>query len=124
MLQNVELVVHDPALRHPLFQALAEWFPHIDTGGAYCTSLKHTEMLFEKLIQRFLLPLSPEPQRFSRLQIRHYGQKLLSLPQVNLIDPHLPQGWSPSPLGPAPQIAQVDRSHRARGYTKLPRHPA
>src|SRR5258707_15282097 len=44
MLQNVKLVVDDPALRHPLFQALPKRFPHVHTRCSYRTSLKSTQL--------------------------------------------------------------------------------
>src|ERR1700689_4501917 len=72
MLQNVKLVVDDPALRHPLFQALPKRFPHIHTGRSNRTSLKRTQMFLEELVQRLFLPLSAEPQWFPRLQIAHH----------------------------------------------------
>jgi hypothetical protein len=40
-------------------------------------------------VQRFFLPLPTEPRRFSRFQIADHGQKLLLLPQVDLIHSHL-----------------------------------
>jgi len=55
------------------------------------------------------------------LQIGHYRQELLLLPQENLIT-HLPQCRSPSPLRPALQLSQVDRPYGARGQAKLPGH--
>src|SRR5215469_12219630 len=61
MLQNVKLVVNDPALRYPLLQALPERFPHIHAGSANHTSLKCTELFLEKLIECLFLPLLPEP---------------------------------------------------------------
>src|ERR1700723_4069240 len=89
MLQNVKLVVHDPALRHPLFQALPKRFPHVHTRGSNRTSLKRTQMFLEDLVQRLFLPLPSEPQRFSRLQIAHHREKFLLLPQMDLIHSHL-----------------------------------
>ena len=77
MLQNVKLVVQDPALRYPLLQVLPERLPHVYTGRSNRTSLKRTQMLLEKLVQGFFLPLSAEPQWLSRLQVRHHRQKLL-----------------------------------------------
>src|SRR5260370_30197873 len=101
MLQNVKLVVHDSIFRHPLLQALPERFPHVHTSGSNRTSLKRTQILLEKLIQRLFLTFPTKPQRFSRLQLRHCCQKLLPLPQVNLVHSHLPQRRSTSPLSPA-----------------------
>src|SRR3984893_15330733 len=121
-LQNVKLVVHDPALWHPRLQALPERFPHVHTSRSNHTSLKPTQVLLEKLIQRFFLTLPSKPLRFSRLQVRHYRQKLLALRQIDLIYSHLPQCGSASPLGPALEIPQIDRAHRARRQSKLPGH--
>jgi len=81
MLQNVKLVVHDPALGHPLLQALPERFPHVHTSRSNRTSLKCTQVLLEELVQRLFLTLPSEPQRFSRLQVGHYRHKLLALPR-------------------------------------------
>ena len=122
MLQNVKLVVDDPALRHPLLQALSERFPHVHTCGSNRTSLKCTQVLLEKLIQPLFLAFPTKPQRFSRLQVGHDRQKLLLLPQVDLIDSHLSQRRSASRSCPALQIPQIDRPHRTRCQAKLPRH--
>src|ERR1700677_1463863 len=85
MLQNVKLVIDDPALRHPLLQALPERFPHVHTRRSNRTSLKRTQVFLEELVQRLFLPLPSEPQRFSRLQIAHHREKFLLLPQMDLI---------------------------------------
>src|SRR5208337_3405961 len=122
MLQNVKLVVHDPALRHPLLQALLKGFPHIDASGSNRTPLKSTQSLLEKLVQRFFLPLPSEPQRLSRLQVRNYRQKLLLLPEIDFVHSHLPSRWPSPTLGPAFQIPQVDGPHRAGSQAQLPRH--
>src|ERR1700679_2742359 len=89
MLQNVKLVVDDPALRHPLLQALPERFPHVDTRRSNRTSLKRTQVFLEELVQRLFLPLPSEPQRFSRLQIAHHREEFLLLPQMDLVHSHL-----------------------------------
>src|ERR1700758_5235695 len=94
MLQDVKLVVDDPALRHPLLQALPERFPHVHTRRSNRTSLKCTQVLLEKLIQRLLLPFPTKPQ----------------------------QRRAASALCPALQIPQIDRPHRTRCQAKLPRH--
>src|SRR5260370_26622401 len=122
MLQNVKLVVDDPALRNPLFQALAKRFPHVHTRRSNRTSLKRTQMLLEKLVQRLFLPLPPEPQRLPRFQIADHRQELLLLPQIDLIHSHLPQRRLSSPLRPATQIAHIDGSYRTAGQAKLPCH--
>src|SRR5258708_35845505 len=122
MLQNVKLVVDDPALRHPLFQALAKRFPHVHTRRSNRTSLKRTQMVLEKLVQRLFLPLPPEPQRLPRFQIAYHRQELLLLPQIDLIHSHLPQRRLSSPLRPATQIAHIDGSYRAAGQAKLSRY--
>src|ERR1700691_2927711 len=64
MLQNMKLVVDDPALRHPLLEALSKRFPHVHTRRSNRTSLKPTQMFLPELVQRLFLPLPPEPQRF------------------------------------------------------------
>src|SRR5215471_14647046 len=90
-LQNVKLVLHDPALRNPRFQALSERFPHVHTPRSNRASLQGTLVLLEKLVPRFFLSLSSKPERFSALQVRHHRQKLLFLPQVDLVHSHLPR---------------------------------
>src|SRR5580692_9802643 len=122
MLQNVKLVVDDPALRHPLFQALPKRFPHVHTRRSNRTSLKRTQMFLEEFVQRLFLPLPSEPQRLPRFQIAHHCEELLLLPQMDLIHSHLPQRRLPSPLRPTTQIAHIDGSHRAAGQAKLPCH--
>ncbi len=91
-------------------------------AARYRTSLKRTQLFLEKLVQRLFLPLPSQPQRFSRLQIAYHCQKLLLLPQIDLIHSHLPQRWLSSPLRPATQIAHIDGSHRAAAQAKLSRH--
>src|SRR5580700_8491050 len=87
MLQNVKLVVDDPALRHPLLQALPKRFPHVHARGSNRTSLKRTQVFREELVQRLFLPLPSKPQRFSRLQIAHHCEEFLFLPQMDLVHP-------------------------------------
>src|SRR3984957_5113026 len=66
MLQNVKLVVHDPALWHPLFQAFLERFPHVHTGRSNRTSLKRTQMFLEEFVQCLFFTFPPEPQQIGR----------------------------------------------------------
>src|SRR5271157_2149625 len=83
MLHDVELVIYDPTPRYPLFEALPERLPHVDTSSPDCAALEAAQMLLEELVQGLLLPFPPEPQRLSRLQVAHHGEKLLLLPQMN-----------------------------------------
>src|SRR6202167_5418478 len=122
MLHDVELVVDQATLRNPLLQAQTIGLMHVHTSGPNRTPLKRAELLLEELIQRFLLPFPPEPQRLSCFQIAYHREKLLFLPQIDFIHPHLPQRWLPSSLCPALQIAQIDGSDRAAGQSKLSRH--
>src|SRR6516165_1164257 len=70
VLQDMELVVHDLALRHPLFNAFAEWLPHVHTRRLNSFPLPAVQLGTEELVQRLLLSLPAEPQRLpvSRLQ--------------------------------------------------------
>src|SRR5580658_3018464 len=95
---------------------------HVHASGTNRAPLKRTQLLLEELIQRFLLPFPPEPQRLSCFQIAYHRENLLFLPQIDFIHPHLPQRWLPSSLCPALQIAQIDGSDRAAGQSKLSRH--
>lgn len=60
----------------------------------------------------------------TRLQVGRYRQKLLLRPHEDLVHSHLLQRRSTSPLCPALEIPQIDRSNRARGHAKLPAHSA
>jgi hypothetical protein len=53
MPENMKLVIHDPALGHPLFQSLPEGLPHVHASRSNRTPLKSTQVLFEKLVQHF-----------------------------------------------------------------------
>src|ERR1019366_7259108 len=123
MLHDVELVIHDPALRQPLLDALPERLPHIHTASSDRIALEAAQLLPEELVQRFFLPFPPEPQRLSGLQVAHHGEELLFLPQMNLVKAHLPQGRLSSRLRPALQIAKIDGSPRAGRQPKLLRPP-
>ena len=120
VLQNVEPVV---TMRHWGTHCcrLAGTVPHVDTGRSNRVSLKGTQLLLEKLKTRpaSVSSAPAEPQPFSCLQFRHHRQKLLSLPQIDLVDAHLAQDRSAPPLIPVPEMAQVDGSHRARRQAKL-----
>src|SRR5882672_11059546 len=63
MLQNVKLVVDDPALRHPLFQALPKRFPHVHTRRSNRTALNPTQVTLEAFVQRVVLPHPHVPER-------------------------------------------------------------
>jgi hypothetical protein len=54
MLHDVELVIHDPALRQPLLDALPERLPHVHTGRPDRAPLKGAQLLLEELVQRLL----------------------------------------------------------------------
>src|SRR5712691_9938420 len=122
VLHDMELVVDQATLRNPLLQAQPIGLMHVHASGTNRTPLKSAQLFLEELIQRFLLPFPPEPQRLTRFQIAHHREELLLLPQIDLIHPHLPQRRLPSSLRPAPQIAQIDSSHRAAGQSKLSRY--
>ena len=111
MLDDVELVVDDAAVRQPLFDALPERQPHIHAGRLDRAALEGTQMTSEKLIQRLLLALSAKPQRLAGRQVADYGDELLLLAQKDLVDAHLPQGRLASRLGPSLQIALIDGPH-------------
>jgi hypothetical protein len=85
----MELVVDQATLRNPLLQAQTIGFMHVHTSGSNRTPLKRAELLLEELVQRFLLPFPPEPQRFPRFQIAYHREKLLLLPQIDFIHSHL-----------------------------------
>src|ERR1035441_7231740 len=57
VLHDVELVIHDPALRQPLLDALPERLPHIHTASSDRIALEAAQLLLEELVQRFFLPL-------------------------------------------------------------------
>src|ERR1017187_4611734 len=123
VLHDMELVIHDPALRQPLLDALSERLPHVHTSRPNHATLKGAQLLLEELVQRLFLPFPPEPQRLSRLQVAYHGEKLLFLPQMNLVHPHLPQGRLPACRCPALQIPQIDGAHRAPRQPNLLRPP-
>src|ERR1017187_2772780 len=80
-----------------------ERLPHIHTASSDRIALEAAQLLLEELVQRFFLPFPPEPQRLSGLQVAHHGEELLFLPQINLVNAHLPQGRPTSRLRPALQ---------------------
>ena len=122
MLHHVELVVDDPASPRPFQNAFGVRLPHVHTGRGDTASLPGTQLATKELIQRLFLPLGAEPQRFPRLQIAHYRQELLFLPQIDFIHAHLPQHRLCPALAPPLQISQIDGPHRAGRQTPLPRH--
>src|ERR1051325_9478104 len=76
----------------------------------------------EKLVQCFLLPFPPEPQRLGGFQVAYHRQEFLLLPQVNLIDAHLPQGRLPSCRRPSLQVSQIYGANRALGQPETSGH--
>src|SRR6266576_2138104 len=78
----------------------------------------------EKLIERFLLAVLPEPQRLAGLQVADHGDELRVLAKVDLIHTHLFQRLLAPRGTPSLEIPQVDRSHRAGGHAELPGHLA
>src|SRR5450631_1296060 len=82
---------------------------HISTHAASIRFRCPGPQLASKIVvQRFLLPRVPEPQRLSRLQVAHHRQKFVLLAAVYLIHPHVPQTLSVGFHPNAPGIA--DRS--------------
>jgi hypothetical protein len=105
VLQDVELVVDDLALWHPLLDAQPVRLPHVHTRGLDAAPLPATQLLPEELIQRLLLPLPPKPQRLGSFQVAHHSEKLLFLPHMDLVHAHWSQCRS-APLGrPSFQMA-------------------
>src|SRR5678815_4667877 len=65
VLDDVEFVIYDPALRSPLLNAEPERFPHVDTGSFDAFALPASQLRAEILIQRLFLPVLPKPQRLA-----------------------------------------------------------
>src|SRR6266568_1083204 len=63
VLHDMELVVDQATLRNPLLQAQTIGLMHVHASGTDGTPLKSAQLLLEELIQRFFLPLPPQPQR-------------------------------------------------------------
>src|SRR5258707_5707918 len=124
VLHDVELVVHDAALRQPLLDALPKWVPHVHTGRSHSAALKGTQLRLEELVERLLPAFRPEPYRLAAVQVAHHGDELLLLAKKDLVDPHLPKCWFAPRLSPTCQITLIDGPHRARRKAKLPRHSA
>jgi hypothetical protein len=61
VLQNVEFVVHDAAVRGPLFDTVGERPPHIHASRRNALPLAFLQFGSKKLIQRFLLAILSEP---------------------------------------------------------------
>jgi hypothetical protein len=78
MLQNVELVIHDPAVHSPLGNAVSKWAPHIHARRLDALSLGFTQLRSKQLIERFLLGILPEPRRLAGLQVADHGGELVS----------------------------------------------
>jgi hypothetical protein len=110
VLHDMELVVDDLALGHPLLDAQPERFPHVYTDSLNAFSLPADQLATEVLVQRLLLPLLAKPQRLGRFQIAHHRQELVFLATVDLIHTHLPQRWLPPFRIPSLQAPQIDGS--------------
>src|SRR5436309_2830241 len=74
-----------------------------------CPPLPCGQLFLEECVQRFFLAFPAEPQWLGGFQVAHHRQKLLLLPQMNLVHAHLPQRRLAPRCGPSLQIAQVDR---------------
>src|ERR1039458_4013169 len=85
---------------------------------------EHPQLLSKEPVERLFLPFPTKPQRFSRRQITHHREELLLLPQMDLIDAHLPQGRLPASGCPARQITQIDAAHGAGRQPQAARHPS
>src|ERR1700720_4203412 len=97
MLHDVELVIDDAAAGSPLLDAQPKRLPHIYARHLDACSLPGAQFCIEELVQGLLLPLPPEPQRFTALQVARDGQEFLLLPQMDLIHSQLPQRRFVSP---------------------------
>src|ERR1700733_5284006 len=122
VLDDVELVVYDAALRSPLLNTDPERLPHVHTGRLDALALPSAELGSEVFVQRPLLPLLAKPERLASFQITHYRQKLILLPPVDFVHSHLFQRWLATPLVPSFQVAQIDCAHRSLRQVKMPRH--
>jgi ferredoxin len=90
----------------PVFNS--ERFPHLHTGSrdpARCIALNSCR----KNLSKILLAAPTKPLRFVGLQVAHNGQKLLRLPQVDLVDTQRPYRLS-GPGGSTLQIPLFDRA--------------
>src|ERR1019366_2774909 len=67
VLQDVELVIDDLALRRPLLDAQPERLPHVHARRLNPPPLPTPQLATKELIQRLLLPFLAEPQGFPRL---------------------------------------------------------
>jgi hypothetical protein len=65
----VELVIHDPAVLSPLFDAVGERLPHIHARRLHSFPLRCIQLRPEKLIQCFLLAVLPKPQGLAGIQV-------------------------------------------------------
>jgi len=72
-----------------LGNAVSEWAPHIHAHRLDALPLGFTQLCSEKLIERFLLAILPEPQRLAGLQVADHGDELHLLAEVDLVHTHL-----------------------------------
>jgi hypothetical protein len=56
-----------------------EGLAHINTGSRDPHSLAGLQLAHKEFVERFFLPLRPEPQRLSSVQITHHRNELLLL---------------------------------------------
>jgi hypothetical protein len=61
MCRGTFFVVHNAAVRSPLFDTVGEWPPHIHASRRNALPLAFLHLGSKKLIQRFLLAILPEP---------------------------------------------------------------
>src|SRR5487761_838535 len=87
--KNVELVIHDPAIPSPLFDAVGKRPPHIHASRFDALPLTFRQLRSEKLIERFLLAILSEPQGLAGLQVANHGDEFHLLAEVDLIHTHL-----------------------------------
>src|ERR1022692_2907676 len=71
--------------------AAAKRLPHVHTHRLNPAALSNAQLATKTIIQRLLLALLPKPQRLPSLQIAHHRQKLVPLPLVQLVHPHVSQ---------------------------------
>jgi len=123
MLQNVKLVIHDPAVGGMLRDAPPVGVPDVHARRRDPHPLTGAQFGLAELVQRFLPSLPPKPQRLGTVQIAHRRQEFLLLAEMDLIHPHPPQRRLPPRRRPSLQIPQIDASRRAFGQAKLFAHP-
>ncbi len=89
VLDDVELVIHDLAVRRPFLDAQTERLPHVHARRLNPLPLPAIQLAPKEFIQCLFLALPAKPQRLRCLQIAHNGEKLALLASVQLIHAHL-----------------------------------